>query len=115
MPLGVLFIFCAKHAYQTGPRCEELASKMFAEKVWLSDFCLPPICVVLLYLLWEQDKDDKNKDTLEGHKDGEEVGKGKERFNFYHQKSNDPGYAHHHSERDRYFNPVSVWVAHKIW
>ena len=72
---------------------------MFAEKIWLSNLCLPP---------FEQDKDDKDKDTLEGYKDGEDVGKGKELFNFYHQKPSDPGYAHHHSKRDGRFYPVSV-------
>ena len=83
-------------------------SKVTAEKVWPGDLSLPPLEVVLPDLLWEQDKDDKDEETLEGHKDGEDVSEGKELVNFYHQNSNDPSDTHHHSQRDRYLQPVPV-------
>ena len=72
---------------------------MSAEKVRLGDFCLPPFDVVLSHLLREQDNDDKDKETLEGHKDGEDVSKRKESINFriYHHNTNDPSYPHHNS------------------
>ena len=81
-------------------------SKMAAEEVWPSDLSLPPLEVVLPDLLWEQDKDDKDEETLKGHKDGEDVSEGKELVNFYHQNSNDPSNAHHHSQRNGHSQPV---------
>ena len=62
---------------------------MFAEKV--IDFCLPPFCIGLSHLLCEQDEDDKDEESLEGHKDDEDECKGKKFINFYHQNPNDPG------------------------
>ena len=57
---------------------------MFAEKVRLCNFCLPPFYIVLSHLLGEDDKDDKDEETLKGDKDSEDVSKGKELFHFYH-------------------------------
>ena len=65
-------------------RYKALLSKMFTEKVWLSNFCLPPFCIVLSHLLREKNEDDKDKETLEGNKDGEDVSESKELLNFYH-------------------------------
>ena len=81
-------------------------SKETAEEVWPSNLSLPPLEVVLPHLLWEQDKDDKDKETLEGHKDSEDVSEGEELVNFYHQNSNNPSNAHHHSQRDGYLQPM---------
>ena len=92
-------------AYQCSWETETF-SKVFTEKLRLGHFCLPPFCVVLSHLLWEGDKYDKDKETLEGHKDSEDVSEGKESVNFYHQNTNDPSYPHHNSERDWCLQPM---------
>ena len=86
----------ASCAYQASREAETL-SKVSAEKIRFGNFRFPPFDVVLSHLLREQDKDDKDEETLEGHKDGEDVSERKESFNFYHQNTNDPSYPHHNS------------------
>ena len=83
-------------------RCESLFSKVLAEEVWFGNFSLPPLSIELFDSFWlrDQDKRDEDEQSLESHKDGENVCKHKKLLNFYHQNANDPGDTHHHTQRD---------------
>ena len=83
-------------------------SKVFAEIIWFRDRGFPPFSVALPHWFLEQDNDDKDKETLEGNKDGEDECKSKKLFNLYHQNSNDPSNAHHHSQRDGGLQPIPL-------
>ena len=96
------------HMIQVTDQCggKVCLSNVFAEIIRLRDRSLPPFSIALSHRLLEQHKKDEDEETLEGHKDGEDVSEGKELFNFYHQNSNDPSDTHHHSQRDRYLQPM---------
>ena len=85
-------------------------SKVFAEIIRLRDRSLPPFSIALPHWLLEQHKQDEDEETLKGHKDGEDVSKGKELLNFYHQNSNDPSNSHHHSQRDGSLQPIPLHI-----
>lgn len=75
---------------------------MFAEKVRFSNLSFPPFSIQLFDSFWlrDQDKGDEDEQSLESHKDGENVCKHKKFLNFNHQNTNDPGDAHHQTQRD---------------
>ena len=81
---------------------------MFVEIIWLRDGSSPPFCIAISHWFLEQNKQDEDEETLEGHKDGEDESKSKKPLNFYHQNSNDPSNAHHHSQRDGGLQPAPI-------
>ena len=88
--------------------------KVFAEEVRLVDLCPPPLGVGFSDLLGEEDKDDEDPESLEGHQDGVDVGQRQQCLHLHYQHSHYPGQPHDHHQRHCCSQPVPKVVTHTV-